>query len=251
MGKYFTVEVKPTIPNVAAGQHAAFANGDVLFDWMAFEIPKGAAKLIGVTAEIRPKGDAGSTVNKFAFELVFAKSKSLVAPTTLGTVNSAPAASAILDGQADRIIGHLSIADGHFNSDMDQLAIATAAATEGMVLEGEPFSGNTVGTDTLYVGGIAGDAFNFVSGCTINNGDLNGPVLTVADVDPRLFLAVGDTIAVTTTANTSVAKSMGVIKSMADANTITLESAFTTGDVTNDDFVYNVSPIRLVLTFEK
>ncbi len=71
--KYFTVEVKPTIDTVAIGQHAAFANGDVLFDWMAFQVPRGPAKLIGVTAEIRPKGDAGSTVNKFPLELVFAK----------------------------------------------------------------------------------------------------------------------------------------------------------------------------------
>ena len=44
---------------------------------------------------------------------------------------------------------------------------------------------------------------------------------------------------------------MGVIKSMADANTITLESAFTTGDVTNDDIVYNTTPLKVVLHFER
>ena len=42
---YFTVEVKPTIPNVAAGQHAAFAQNDLLFDWYAFDVPKGTCRL--------------------------------------------------------------------------------------------------------------------------------------------------------------------------------------------------------------
>ena len=71
---YYSVTVKPTI--IASDQHAeAYAADDVLFDWTAFDVPKGASKLIGVTAEIRPKGDAGSTVNTFAFELLFAKTK--------------------------------------------------------------------------------------------------------------------------------------------------------------------------------
>ena len=40
MGKYFTVEVKPTV--TASKQHlGGFTAGDVLFDWTEFEIPKG------------------------------------------------------------------------------------------------------------------------------------------------------------------------------------------------------------------
>jgi hypothetical protein len=84
MSKYFTVEVKPVMTPVNAGLNAAFADGDVLFDWTSFQVPRGASKLIGVTAEIRPKGDSGSTVNTFPFELLFAKTKDLVAPSTLG-----------------------------------------------------------------------------------------------------------------------------------------------------------------------
>ena len=38
MGKYFTVEVKPTMPTVAIGQHADFADGDIVFDWFGFDI---------------------------------------------------------------------------------------------------------------------------------------------------------------------------------------------------------------------
>ena len=43
---------------------------------------------------------------------------------------------------------------------------------------------------------------------------------------------------------------MGIIKSIDSATQITLESAFTTGDVVNEDFVYNKSPITFRLHFE-
>ena len=43
MGKYFTVEVKPTI--AASKQNlGAFSANDVLFNWTEFDIPKGAAR---------------------------------------------------------------------------------------------------------------------------------------------------------------------------------------------------------------
>jgi len=249
MSKYFTVEVKPVMTPVNAGLNAAFADGEVLFDWTSFQVPRGASKLIGVTAEIRPKGDSGSTVNTFPFELLFAKTKDLVAPSTLGALNSAPAALARIEGHVDRYIGHMPIVAGDFGV-TDQLAVASAAAPEGMVLEGEINSGNNVGYDTLYVGGIAGGAFNFVSGCLINNGDLNGPTMTVKTVDPRLFIAKGDTVAVATTADPTVTKAMGVVESLTDTS-IVLTEAFTSGDVVNEDIVYNTSPIKLILTFER
>ena len=249
MGKYFTVEVKPVMTPVAAGLHAAFGDGDVLFDWTAFDVPKGASKLIGGTAEIRPKGDSRATVNTFAFELLFAKTKSLVVPSTLGALNSAPAALGDIEGHVNIYIGHMPVVAGDFGV-TDQLAVASADAPEGLVLQGEPDSGTNVGYDKLYVGGIAGGAFNFVSGCTINAGDLDGPTMTVADVDPRLFIAIGDTVAVTTTADTAVTKAMGEVESMT-STTVVLTEAFTTADVVDDDFVYNTSPIKLILTFEK
>ena len=247
--KYFTVEVKPVMTPVNAGLNAAFTDGDVLFDWTSFEIPRGAAKLIGVTAEIRPKGDSGSTTNRIPFELLFAKSKSLVAPSTLGALNAAPAALSDIEGQVDRYIGHTPIVAGDF-SVTDQLTVASADAQPGLVLEGEINSGSSVGYDTLYVGGIAGGAFNFVSQTLINNGDLNGPTMTVDGTDPRLFIAIGDTVAVCTDADNAVTKAMGVVSSLT-SNSIVLTEAFTTADVVNNDIVYNTSPIRLLLTFER
>jgi len=249
--KYFTVEVKPVIPNVAAGQHAAFADGDVLFNWHAFDIPKGPAKLLGVSCDIRPKGNADADPNKFPLELFFAKSRNNgTDPTALGTVNSTVTVPAFSPNQ---IISFVKVVAGDFADHLDSTTFSHTVPLAGTIFSGElkPEQGTHVGFDRYYVAGMAGGALDFTSGILINAGDLNGPVLTVDGVDPRLSLSVGDTIAVTTTADTSVAKSMGVIKSMADANTITLESAFTTGDVVNNDIVYNVAPITVRLHFEK
>ena len=249
MGKYFTVEVKPTIPTVAAGQHAAFTANDLLFDWFAFDIPKGTAKLVHMIMEVRPKGDSGATVNQFKVDLIFAKTVNGAAPTSLGTVNSALTADV---NNSNHIIDYFANAGWVFEGHIDSTTIAQVKeAKAACFIEGEPDSGINVGYDRIYVAGICGGAFDFRSACLINNGDLNGPELTVNGTDPRLFLATGDTIAVTTTADTSVQKAMGVIKSVDSDVKITLESAFTTGDVTHEDIVYNVSPMKLTLCFEK
>ena len=250
MGKYFTKRVLPTIPvaNMIDSDKSdnAFGSRDVLFNWFAFDIPKGAARLIGASVELRPKGDAGATPNLFALELMLAKTKTGVAPVTLGAVNSAP--TAVLN--PGRMISYIPIVAGDFAAELDSISFAQATPKSPVVLDGEPTTGTNVGYDKYYIAAIAGDAIDFTTTCTINAGDLTGPVLTIADIDPRLFLAVGDTIAVTTTADTSVAKSMGVIKSMADANTITLKEAFTTAVVDND-FVYNTTPVTIKLHFER
>jgi len=254
MGKYFTVEVKPVIPATTNGLHAAFADGEILFDWTAFDVPKGACKLIGAHLEVRPKGDSGSTVNRFPLELLFAKSKridgAITAPSTLGVEGAAPVAPTNITLQSDTHLGHMPIVIGGFGEVNDSLAVSSTAAPDGMVLEGLPDSGTNVGYDKLYVGGIAGGAFNFVSSTVIDNGDLNGPTMTTGGTDPRLFIAVGDTVAACDATGTTAEIAMGTVASMT-STTVVLESAFTTGDVANADIVYNVSPVRILLTFEK
>ena len=249
--KYFTVEVKPIIPATTNGQHEAFANGEILFDWTAFEVPRGGGKLIGATVEMRPKGDADSTVQPNpALELVFAKSKADgTAPSTLGVEGAAPVTPGVIGTQAGLYLGQMSCLNVHFNDDLDSLTVGSVAAPNGMVLHPDPNGGSNVGVDTLYVGGLAGANFNFVSGATINAGDLTGPTLTVADVDPRLFIAVGDTIVVCDHDDTTAQKAVGVVKSFTDANTLVLEEACSA--VVDDDIIYNVSPIRIVLKSEK
>ena len=120
----------------------------------------------------------------------------------------------------------------------------------GQVIEGEVNSGTTAGFDKLYIAGIASGAFDFRSEVLINNGTLNEDRFTVDGVDPRLPFAIGDVIAATTTADTSVSKPLGTIKDFPDANTIVLESTTTEAPV-NNDIIYNTAPIRIILSFEK
>ena len=255
--KYFTVEVKPTVPTVAAGQHAAFADGDVLFDWTSFDIPKGASKLVGVVMEVRSKGDAGATVNKFPIDLLFAKSlvgsttgatPGLSDPVSLGTSNSAMTTSTI-----PTMIGHVEMAATGFAPSVDGTAICTTGRTPqdacNIVLEGVPESGTNVGYDKIWVGGLAKDAVDFTSLTQINNGTLDAASFTTNGTDPRLFLAVGDFVTATTTADTAVSKALGTVKSMTATN-ITIEET-TENAIVNDDFIYNRNPIKLILSFEK
>ena len=249
---YFTVEVKPEIPTVAQGQHATYGDADILFDWTSFDIPKGASKLVGVVMEVRSQGDAGATVNKFGVDLLFGKSRvnGTVDPVSLGTSNVAVIATAVVPN----IIGHVEMAATGYCTYLDGTSICTTGRTPqdacNIVLEGEPDTGTNVGYDKLWIGGIAKGAIDFTSLTRINNGTLNGSVFTVDGTDPRLFLAVGDFITATTTADTSVSKALGTIASMADANTITLETT-TENAILDNDFIYNRNPIKLILSFEK
>ncbi len=127
---------------------------------------------------------------------------------------------------------------------------AARYANPNFLLSGEPESGTNVGYDKLYIAGIAADANDFTSLVRINNGTLDGDTFTVDGLDPRLTFAIGDVIAATTTADTSVSKSLGTIKSMPDANTIVLETT-TENAILNDDFIYNTTPIKIELQFER
>ena len=264
VNKYFTVEVKPTITPIAAGQHAAFADGDVLFDWTVFQIPRGGGRLIGAHVEVRPKGDSGATPNKFPLELLFARHNydhptegyKYNGPYTLGALNSAPTNSGDINLLVDTFIGQVPIVAGDFADSIDPLAIASTSDTNGIVLQRQDLQRNrgnigtgTAGTSRFYMAGIAGGALDFRSETLINNGDLDGPTMTTNGTDPRLQIAPGDTVAVCTTADTSVTKSMGVVSSLT-ATSVVLTEAFSTA-VVDDDIVYNVNPIRILLTFER
>tara|TARA_R110002020_G_scaffold215232_2_gene422361 strand:+ start:424 stop:1230 length:807 start_codon:yes stop_codon:yes gene_type:complete len=265
--KYFTVEVKPIISAIAAGLHTAFADGDVLFDWHAFQIPRGGGRLIGAHAELRPKGDSGATPNKFPLELLFGRhnfdhpneggNTNYTGPSTLGALNSAPANSGNISTLVDTFIGQVPIVAGDFADSIDPLAIASTSDTNGIILqrqEGQHNRGNvgggTAGTSRFYIAGIAGGDLDFVSATLINNGTLDGSVFTVDGTDPRLHIAPGDTIRACTATDTSTSKTLGTVASMADANTITLTDT-TSVAVVNNDIIYNTSPIRILLTFER
>ena len=144
ISKYFTVEIKPFITPIAAGQHAAFADGDVLFDWTPFQIPRGGGRIIGAHVELRPKGDSGATPNKFPLQLYLARHNSdhpdngNDSPSTLGALNSAPANLGNISNAVDHFMGHIPIVAGDFADTLDPIAVASTSDIHGIVLQQDP-----------------------------------------------------------------------------------------------------------------
>ena len=275
--KYFTVEIRPTMKVVNAGLNAAFADGDILWNWETFFMPRGGGRLIGAHVEIRPKGDSGATPNKFPLELLFATDNyshpnypgtEATWAYSLGTINAAPSTFAEgISGVAHKFLGQVPIVAGDFADSIDPIAIASTSDTNGIVLQQSYTDMSLSGFSNIYkkqkggfepsegytkfrIAGIAGGAFDFRSACIINGGDLDGPVMTTSGTQPQLFIIPGDTVAVCVADDPTTTKAMGVVESTTDTS-ITLTEAFTTTDVANNDIVYNTQPIRILLTFER
>ena len=253
---YFNTIVKPTIP--ASNQTGAFAQADLLFDWYGFDIPRGAAKLVGVTAVIRKTN--GTAANELPLFLLYAKSDANGdAPSSLGTPNATVGGT----GYYNNIIGKSTIITKDFTEDSLDVGVHVASLQQGgadsespaQVLQGEPDSGTNVGYDKLYVGGIAGTSgiFDFSTNVfttgTVEGDDGSITSLTVdndsgGDPTATKVFAVGDVLH----AEDDIV--IGTVKTIADT-TITFESGLTGGDLADSEEIYNFSPITLILSFEQ
>ena len=243
MGKFFTVEVKPTI---AASKQAlgAFADNDLVFDWTSFDIPSGASKLVNATVVAR--GTDG-VAQSFALNMFFAKTLTNgTAPGSLGTIH----ATANGTGYQNHLIGAIQQEEVDILAGPDILFIGGAANatryTPALVLDGEPGTGTNVGYDKLYIGATTLDGEpNFAS--TVQNG---------------VLLAAGSTdiTAKTTSALTTFDKNdvlhdeddqvVGTIKEITSATAITLKSGSASTVALNKDF-YCINPITIILSFER
>ena len=82
MGKYFNVTVKPPVA-VAALATGNITDAEILFDWAGFDVPKGASRLVGITALYTGKN--GVYYAPTDFELFWAKGDADgTAPGTMG-----------------------------------------------------------------------------------------------------------------------------------------------------------------------
>ena len=283
---YFTTTINPTI--TASLQHAhAFTDADLLFDWTAFNVPKGANKLMNVTALIR--GTDGSP-QTFAMDLFFAKTFQGSAPGSLGTIS----ATAGGIGYYNHLIGAWKIEEldyintGQLDTGPNISTLSHDSRTANfsnsvppIVLQGEPESGSNVGYDKLYVAATTPDgACDFstavVTSQVVDVSGLSAAQLVNADIegtDPRSVFAPGDII------HAEDGIILGEIESMADANTITFKTdgskqehaggetlfsnasgltnwkiqngAGAAGDLASGDELYNLHPITLILSWER
>jgi len=263
MGKYFTVAVTP---NIVAGYDISdmiqanktdfpFAQGDILFDWTSFDVPKGSVALRSVCAYVM--GEDGGEQADSDIGLVFAKSIDGTAPFSLGSPNALMTTgfdmprhligSCKLEGSTEG----MGTVDGPAFGQVYSTFYSTggnhgSGAGSLQVLEGEPNSGTNVGYDKIYVAAFCAGALDFSTG-VLSTGVIGaGASATIAvdTVDARKCFQVGDTVFVH-----DVNTAAGTVKSVG-ANSIVLNAA-TAVAVANNDEIINTTPIRLTFGFER
>ena len=257
MAKYFNVTVKPTI--AASRQHvAAFTAADVLFDWVAFDIPKGGARCIGATLLVRPKGDATPSKNDFGAWFIVSSSNDV----SLGTANDSATKRPSND-----FIGILEIGDEHsYVNLLNSTNIgATGRATNNETQHpsfvvarnaGSDGNGANVGYDRFYLGAMANGAFDFSSINVINDTDINSTnptaiVMAGTDMDVREHFMAGDVLH----AQDDIL--LGTVESISDAATGPINLTVATigrsdeTTVAHGDTIYNIHPMRIILHFEQ
>ena len=266
-GGYHLAKVRPTI-DVLPNQ--AFNAGDVLFDWYAFEIPKGACKLSTLNV-IMPGTDTAAAAG-IDMELFFATSVNGVAPTSLGDPNDAitvvPATAC-----KNHIIGHKYL-DASAMENSDELISyniwtnttgnvdATTDTTKvDMVLEGDPtYKGTTAGYQTIWVAALTVGTPNHGTGVlldgAITSGNAGAQTLDVSeDQDADDVFAIGDELLACASNGTSVQK-IGTITALT-ADTITIDakdifgsSVWSSGALADDDEICFRRPFTFNLGFE-
>ena len=237
--KYFTRTVKPTM--TASLQHtAAFSDDDVLFSWTSFEIPE-ECRLLGVTALIR--GTDGVRQEQ-PLDLYFSKKAQAGDIAALGAIN----ATANGVGWFNDLIGFINIAAGDYGDGLDTMAVASSSGSR-QIMTSQRITSLTPGTATVYVGGIAQGALDFRSGLQVNEASFTGgtqTTITVDQVDATIAFSPGDLIHAHDDAV------LGTIESITSANEIVLtkSSLSSQGNIANNDYLYNVNPITLILSLE-
>ena len=261
-GKYFNVTLRPTI--TASKQHAgAFAAGDVLFDWTAMQVPKGSARLLSTTATIRGVNAADQAA--VDMELFFAKSINGTAPSTLGDLNdpvdTATATGSTTTGWFRNIIGRQFFdADVNGMGSSDDLVYINTIQSPGntggggLVLTGEPESGDNVGYDIIYVAGIAQGALDFSTTVLARGGEAAGVTVVETDKgsnddpDADLIFQPGDVL------HSGTDDILGTIASISAFGSSKQDINFTAGTsaiIADNEEIYNINPVTLIFSFEK
>ena len=279
MGKHFNAPIITPLVK-ASVQHTAFTEGDIVFDWTSFDIPKGGARLLGATITYR-HNKVASQVG--CLDLVLAKDGGTnTALTSLGTGN---ALYGVTNYANTDIIGFLpgKLADLSGEGVAASAAsVQTTSAPSPIILD--PLATNTasganVGYDRYYIAGLASGALDLRSLVALDDDvDVSGEDGTITTLDgtaPNVVFAAGDILHVdddiilgevaSVTANNIVLKFDGSTSTnhavVAGNQSYTVPAdiaawriqngAGAAGDLSDDDLVYNIYPLRITLHFEK
>ncbi len=249
MNNFFNLQVRPTI--LPSLQTAAFADGDILVDWFAFDIPNGGNRLLA--GSMTTKTTDGSKQTHTA-NVLFAKDIDGVAPGSLGTVN------ATADGNQfkNHIIGFLSTQEiaGDTVGELDTITVqrlnenATSFKSvrhPNLVLQGEPNTGTLNGFSRIYVGilSISGTP-NFSSTVQCDGVQAVGTqTLTVKTTSALTNLGAGDVLL------DEDDRLLGTVKSVDSATVVTLTGTGLQNETVNNKDVYVQAPMILNLSFER
>ena len=248
---YINKQVKPII--TATTQNTQFANNDLLFDWTAFDLPKGSSLLKNVTAVVRHADTAAQTMQNI--HLFFARSIDGVAPASLGTVNATANGTGyfnhiiagILLDKADAIIDGLDFVT--ILSSGNSSGAAGMGATEIAFSTDDFSTANLKGFERYYVSAIhhGGNGLNFTTGVLLNQGSgqaaaTTETTLTTDGTDARKVFSVGDVVVAADGA------AVGTVTAVASATSLTVDAV--EAALEDDDELLVQSPFGLQLSFE-
>jgi hypothetical protein len=264
-GKFHLAKVKPTIDVLP---NTAWDAGDVLFDWYAFEIPRGGCAL--KTLNVVVPGTDTAAAAGIDMELFFATSVNGVAPPSLGDPDSAITKIAATACK-NHIIGHKYL-DASAMENSDELVsfniwtntagtASTDTAKIDMVLEGDPnYPGTTSGYQTIWIAALTVGTPNHGTGVlldgAITSGNAGAQTLDVAnDSDADDVFAIGDELLAAASDGSSVQKIGTITALTADAITVDAKDIFGTtvwssGALANDDEICFRRPFTFNLGLE-
>ena len=256
-GKYFStgwLKAKTPVTNqigTSSGDDA-FADKDIVFDWLAVDVPKGTHRL--VSADMIVQGNHGSRQAEVDFQLWFARTVDGVAPPSLGTVNSGMTGT----GHRKHLLGMIVFDSTHtagdttpFNQFYSTNIVRAGANSEqranSMIIDSDPNSGDNVGYDTIYVAGITMGAINFSTNVLLNQAGNQAATattttLTVDGAHATKVFEVGDIIQAMDLAG------IGTITALTTTS-ITVDSC--AAALLNNDEILTTSPVKVKLGFEQ
>jgi hypothetical protein len=257
MGKYFdTGWLKPITPvtnQIGTGsEDDAFADQDIVWDWLAINIPKGTHRLINASMIVQ--GTHGARQAEVDFQLWFAAPIDGVVPPSIGTPNSAVTGT----GHRKHMIGIVDFDATHaggdcfkFNSFYSTGTVSRSGAqtsTPGLIVTtggDSESSGTNVGMDKIYVAGIALGALNFSTN-VLTTGSVSASTsstdITVDTVHATKVFEVGDIIQAMDLAE------IGTITALSTTS-ITVDAC--AGALANNDEILTTSPVKIRLGFER
>ena len=161
--KNYSITLKPDTNHGGSTGVALATSGDLIFDWISFEIPKGTARLQDVCMVVA--GTNGAAGNAKDLHLYFATTPNATAPVSLGTEHAALTAATAIRSK-NNIIGSCFL-DQNVMVDNGRLVgynvwstvNSTSNMNEGLgitLVGTQNYPGTTQGYQTMWVAGVAG-----------------------------------------------------------------------------------------------